>query len=110
MSPLPNGAITPGFDLIGRLRALLDRLLPITAHQLASHKLFIKATELRLVDKYDALTVHDVDQGTSSCVRSKGPKVFEVGDRAWSLGAEVQISSYGSREELIEVKNLSSFI
>ncbi|XP_030845051.1 patatin-like phospholipase domain-containing protein 4 [Strongylocentrotus purpuratus] len=110
MSPLPNGAITPGFDFIGRLRVLLDRLLPMTAHQLASHKLFIKATELRLVDKYDALTVHDVDQGTSSCVRSKGPKVFEVGDRAWSLGAEVQISSYGSREELIEVILGSVFV
>nr|XP_054762142.1 patatin-like phospholipase domain-containing protein 4 [Lytechinus pictus] len=110
ISSLPYGAITPGFDFIGRLRALLTQLLPMNAHELASHKLFIQATELRLVDKYDPLTVHDVDQGTSSCVRTKGPKVFEVGDRVWSLGSEVQISSYSTREELIEVILGSVFV
>ncbi|XP_072172246.1 patatin-like phospholipase domain-containing protein 4 [Diadema setosum] len=110
ISPLPFGAITPGFDFIGRLRALLERLLPPNAHELASNKLFVKATGLMMADKFSPLTVHDVDQGTSSCIRTKGPKIFEVGHRAWTLGHEMQISNFESREDLVETILGSIFV
>ena len=58
---------------------------------------------LQVVEKYQTLTVHDVAQGTSSCVQTKGPKVFEVGNRCWNLGKEVELSNYASKEELVEV-------
>ncbi|XP_072046717.1 patatin-like phospholipase domain-containing protein 4 [Amphiura filiformis] len=103
IATLPLGAISPGFDLIHRLRSILLKILPEDAHIKASQKLHLKATLLQAVDKYQTLAVQDVEQGTSSCVRTKGPKVFEIGNRCWSLGQEVELVSYASREDLIEV-------
>lgn len=103
IATLPLGAITPGFDLIDRLRKIIHKILPGDAHRRANHKLYLRATSLHVQNKYQPLTTHDVDQGTSSSVRTRGPKLFEVGDRCWSLGDEVEISTYASNEELIEV-------
>ncbi|XP_022088317.1 patatin-like phospholipase domain-containing protein 4 [Acanthaster planci] len=103
VAPLPFGALTPGFDFIDRLRSLLNENLPSDAHEKATNRLHVRATALSMIDKYDPVSVHDVDQGTSSSVRARGPKQFEIGDRCWKIGDEVEIASYRSREELIEV-------
>ncbi len=103
MASLPLGAISQGFDLIDRLRNILTKILPEDAHTTASQKLHLRATLLEIVDKYHTLSLHDVEQGSSSAVRTKGPKVFKVGDRFWSLGQEIELVSYASRQDLIEV-------
>ncbi|XP_033646069.1 patatin-like phospholipase domain-containing protein 4 [Asterias rubens] len=103
VAPLPFGALSVGFDFIDRLRSALKANLPSDAHVKATDRLYVKATVLNIVDKYNSVSVHDVDQGTSSSIRTKGPKVFEIGDRCWKIGNEVEISRYESLEELIEV-------
>lgn len=104
ISPLPYGAVTPDFDLIERMRVILNNILPINAHDKASTKLIVKGTELRLVDKYSPLTVHDVDQGSSSCLKTKGPKFFEVGENCWQLGDEIEMTKFSTKEDLVEVE------
>ncbi|XP_038054452.1 patatin-like phospholipase domain-containing protein 4 [Patiria miniata] len=103
VAPLPFGALSQGFDFVDRLRRALSENLPSDAHEKATNRLHVKATALNQVDKYQSVSVHDVDQGTSSSIRTRGPKQFEIGDRCWKIGHEVEISSYESREELIEV-------
>ncbi|KAJ8024049.1 Patatin-like phospholipase domain-containing protein 4 [Holothuria leucospilota] len=104
ISPLPYGAVTPDFDLIERMRVILNDILPMNAHDKASAKLIVKGTELRLVEKYSPLTVHDVDQGSSSCLKTKGPKFFEVGEYCWQLGDEIEMTKFSTKEDLVEVK------
>ncbi|XP_033106128.1 patatin-like phospholipase domain-containing protein 4 [Anneissia japonica] len=103
VAPLSHGALSDGFDLIQKVRSILENVLPPNAHILATGKLRVKATRLQLVDKFTPLTVHDVDQGTSSSIFSKGPKVFEIGDRCWQVLGKEEFASFSSREEMIEV-------
>ena len=40
----PLGPLTPGYNMMDRLRSELEKILPQNAHKLASGKLFLSAT------------------------------------------------------------------
>ncbi|XP_070554399.1 patatin-like phospholipase domain-containing protein 4 isoform X2 [Ptychodera flava] len=103
ISRQPLGALTEGFDMVEHLRQILHQILPDDAHQKANGKLFVCCTQLVPVDQYAPLTVHDVEQGTSSSRFSKGPKRFQVGKYCWELGEQLIFSNFGDKNELIEI-------
>ncbi|XP_002735865.1 patatin-like phospholipase domain-containing protein 4 [Saccoglossus kowalevskii] len=102
ISQLPSGALSKGYDMIVSLRNVLTELLPEDCHEKASGMLFLCFSELIPVDPYAPLTTHDVDQGTSSSVFTRGPKRFQVGPYYWQLGERMIASHYASKNELIE--------
>ncbi|XP_077994970.1 patatin-like phospholipase domain-containing protein 4 [Glandiceps talaboti] len=103
LSSQPSGALTQGYDYLDFLRRALHDILPEDAHTKASGRLFVCFTELVPIDRYAPLTVHDVEQGTSSSRYSKGPKRFQVGENSWELGERRIVNNFTSKNELIEV-------
>nr|XP_060625895.1 patatin-like phospholipase domain-containing protein 4 isoform X1 [Anolis sagrei ordinatus]XP_060625896.1 patatin-like phospholipase domain-containing protein 4 isoform X1 [Anolis sagrei ordinatus]XP_060625897.1 patatin-like phospholipase domain-containing protein 4 isoform X1 [Anolis sagrei ordinatus]XP_060625898.1 patatin-like phospholipase domain-containing protein 4 isoform X1 [Anolis sagrei ordinatus]XP_060625899.1 patatin-like phospholipase domain-containing protein 4 isoform X1 [Anoli len=41
------GALTPGFDLMGKLRGCIDSILPPNAHEIAENRLFVSVTSAK---------------------------------------------------------------
>nr|ACO71250.1 patatin-like phospholipase 4 variant 1 [Sus scrofa] len=67
------GAVTPGYDFMGRLRSGMEWILPPNAHELAHHRLHVSITSTRTRENY-------------------------------------LVSSFPSREDLIQVLLASSFV
>ncbi|XP_020936533.1 patatin-like phospholipase domain-containing protein 4 isoform X9 [Sus scrofa] len=67
------GAVTPGYDFMGRLRSGMESILPPNAHELAHHRLHVSITSTRTRENY-------------------------------------LVSSFPSREDLIQVLLASSFV
>uniref|UniRef100_A0A8D1M4U9 PNPLA domain-containing protein n=1 Tax=Sus scrofa TaxID=9823 RepID=A0A8D1M4U9_PIG len=46
------GAVTPGYDFMGRLRSGMEWILPPNAHELAHHRLHVSITSTRTRENY----------------------------------------------------------
>uniref|UniRef100_A0A8D0QSG5 PNPLA domain-containing protein n=3 Tax=Sus scrofa TaxID=9823 RepID=A0A8D0QSG5_PIG len=46
------GAVTPGYDFMGRLRSGMESILPPNAHELAHHRLHVSITSTRTRENY----------------------------------------------------------
>ena len=95
---MSQGAVTPGYDLMSDIRKILELHLKDDAHTVCWGRLFVPIMELVSVTPDPRCkTTAIVPQPT------KKPDVLEFGGKVWRCGEKKVVSTFSSREELIEV-------
>ena len=104
ISKKTHGAVTPGYDLMTDIRNILDTHLKDDAHVICSQRLHVPIMELVSVTPDPRCkTTALIPQPT------KKPNVLEFGGKVWACGERKVVTTFSSREELIEVKKKSRF-
>lgn len=100
-----HGAVTPGYDLMDDIRKILQSHLKDDAHVICSGSLHVPIMELVSVTPDPRCkTTAIAPQPT------KKPNVLEFGGKVWACGAKKIVTTFASREELIEVLLASTYV
>ncbi|XP_077995108.1 patatin-like phospholipase domain-containing protein 4 [Glandiceps talaboti] len=106
---LPQGALTPNYDLMASLRRILDQELRPDAHQICNGRLHILIAELKPTTKPIEYRAPSIEEAMLPHSMSK-PTIFMVGEKYWTLGEPTVISKFETRDQLIEALLASNYI
>ncbi|XP_070546812.1 patatin-like phospholipase domain-containing protein 4 isoform X2 [Ptychodera flava] len=99
---LPRGALTPNFDLMASLRQMLEQQLPPDAHKICDNRLLLLMAELLPTTKPPDYRAPSLEEMLNPSSMSRKQQIFSVGEKYWRLGSPYVMSSYNTREALIE--------
>ncbi|XP_038054328.1 patatin-like phospholipase domain-containing protein 4 isoform X2 [Patiria miniata] len=105
ISTMQYGAVTPGYDLMSDIREILQTHLKEDAHTRCTGRLHVPIMELV------SMTPDPRSKTTAIVPRpTKKPNALEFGGKTWACGDKKVVTSFSSREELIEVLLASMYV